>query len=322
MNRNITSCNINRISIFLTILLLLTCILCAGCTITTISREARGSPVPPSYGLNDGRLVIHFIDVGQGDSELIQYNGKNILVDAGDAAAGPGLVSYLQRQGVYDIDLLVATHPHSDHIGGMQDIFKNFNVTRVIDAGMPHTTTTYRKFLETIDTKNIPYTTVKRGDLIRPDPDLTLLVLNAPGGGADQDLNEGSIVLLVSYGEMNVLLEGDAGNAGENSMLMSGLPLESQVLKVAHHGSPYGSGTEFIARVRPQAAVISCGADNPYNYPGKNTLERLNNSGALVFRTDTDGSIVIRSDGMKFSLETRREGLYPFITASHASVTG
>ncbi len=115
-------------------------------------------------------MTVHFLDVGQGDSALIQYNGTNILIDAGEGDEGQAIVTYLKHQGVSDIDLLIATHPHSDHIGGMQDILKNFNVRSVIDSGMPHTTTTYQKFLETINAKNIPYSTVRPGDSFSPAP--------------------------------------------------------------------------------------------------------------------------------------------------------
>ncbi|MCX6700826.1 MAG: MBL fold metallo-hydrolase [Methanomicrobiales archaeon] len=298
---------------FLPALLLLACIVVAGCAFHGISSHAGTNVIPPSYGLNDGRLVVHFIDVGQGDSALIQYNGTTILIDAGEADEGPGLITYLKHQGVRNIDILVATHPHSDHIGGMQEVLKNFDVLSVIDSGMPYTTTTYQKFLETIDRKNIPYSTVQRGDSFSPAPGLTMLVLSAPDGSKDQDPNDGSIVLRASIGRMNILFEGDAGITTEELMVNSGLPLESQVLKVAHHGSPHGTGRAFLERVRPEAAIISVGAGNPYYHPAGDTLRRLEDSGALIFRTDTDGSTVVRTDGMKFSIETAKNGMYPFV---------
>ena len=304
---------------FLPALLLLACIVVNGCTFHGISSHAGTNVIPPSYGLNDGRVAVHFIDVGQGDSELIQYNGTTILIDAGEADEGPGLVTYLKNQGVRNIDLLIATHPHSDHIGGMQDVLKNFEVQRVIDSGMPYTTTTYQKFLETIDRKNIPYSTVQRGDSFSPAPGLTMLVLSAPDGSKDQDPNDRSIVLRASIGRVNILFEGDAGITTEESMINSGLPLESQVLKVAHHGSPHGTGSAFLERVRPEAVIISVGAGNPYNHPADDTLRRLEDSGALIFQTDTDGSTVVRTDGMKFSVETAKNGMYPFIDSTPAS---
>lgn len=265
-------------------------------------------------------MTVHFLDVGQGDCALIQYNGTNILIDAGEANEGPAIVTYLKNQGVRDIDLLIATHPHSDHIGGMQDVLKSFNVRKVIDSGMPHTTPTYQKFLETIDTKKIPYSTVRAGDSFSPAQGLTMRVLSAPDGSKDQDLNEGSIVLRTSYGSVNILFEGDAGTSAEESMIRSGLPLESQVLKVAHHGSPHGTGVAFLERVQPEAAIISVGAGNDYNHPAESTLLRLEDSGAQIFRTDTDGSIVVRTDGMAFSIESSKKGMYPFAVSNPAPV--
>jgi competence protein ComEC len=304
----------------LPVIFLVACLVSSGCTIPTISSHAGTNAIPPSYGLNDGRMEVYFLDVGQGDSELIRYNGTTVLIDAGEAEEGPGIVTYLKHLGISDIDLLIATHPHSDHIGGMQDILKNFNVRNVIDSGMPHTSPTYQKFLETIDRKNIPYKTVKRGDSFSPAPGLTMLVLSAPDGNKDQDLNDGSIVLRASYGQINILFEADAGTATEESMMQSGLPLESQILKVAHHGSPHGTGSIFLEHVRPEAAIISVGAGNPYNHPALDTVARLEEAGALVFRTDIDGTIVVRTDGMKFSLETAKNGIYPFIDNSSIAV--
>ena len=300
-------------------LLLIACIVFAGCTFHTSSGHAGTNTIPPAYGLNDGRMEVHFLDVGQGDSSLIQYNGTTILIDAGEADEGPGIVYYLKHHGIRDIDLLIATHPHSDHIGGMQDVLKNFNVRRVIDSGMPHTTTTYQNFLETIDRKNIPYSTVRQGDLVSPVPGLTLLVLSAPDGSEDQDLNDGSIVLRATYGRVNILFEGDAGTKAEESMIHSGLPLGSQVLKVAHHGSSHGTGQTFLDRVHPEAAIISVGAGNPYNFPAEDTLLRLEDTGALIFRTYTDGSIIVKTDGIAFSVETTKKGMYPFVVSAPAS---
>ena len=304
---------------FITALVILGFILLAGCSLHSTGGHEGTSRIPPGYGLNDGRLAVHFLDVGQGDSALILYNGTTILIDAGEADAGPGIVSYLKGQGVRDIDILIATHPHSDHIGGMQDILKNFHVRSVIDSGMPHTTTTYQKFLETIDRKNITYSTVKQGDSFNPAPGLVFLVLSGPGGSKEQDLNDGSIVLRVTYGQVSVLFESDAGITAEDSMIDSGLPLESQVLKVAHHGSPHGTGRAFLERIRPEVAIISVGADNPYNFPAEDTVVRLENTGTLQFRTDTAGNVVVRTDGMAFSVETARSGIYPFAVSTLAS---
>ena len=292
----------------------------AGCSIhdTGYSRDAPA--IAPSYAPNDGRLVIHFIDVGQGDSTLIQYNGTTILIDAGEADAAPALVKYLKQHDVRAIDFLIATHPHSDHIGGMRAVLDSFTVRKVMDSGMPHTTSTYRNFIQAIENKKIPYVVPKIGDTFSPAPGLDFLVLNAPVDNTeDADLNDNSLVFRATYGRINILFAGDIGTSTEGNILRSGLPVESQLLKVAHHGSSHGTGTGFLDAVRPEAAFILVGADNPYNYPSEKTLGRLEDRGIIVFRTDTDGSIVVRTDGMEYSVETERQGMYPFTVGSPAA---
>jgi competence protein ComEC len=300
----------SRIIFSHTVLLVILFCAGAGCT---ISRLGTHPAIPPFYAQNSGPLKMYFIDVGQGDSELITCDNFTMLVDAGDPDAGPRVVTALKDLGITDIDILVATHPHADHIGGMQDVLKQFRVHEVIDTAMPHTTTTYQKFLETIDQEKIPYKTVSTGDIISPGQGLSFLVLNAPPAGDSQeneDLNDASIVLRASYGQINILFEGDAGVMVEDRMTASGLPLGSQVLKVAHHGSPHGTGNAFLGQVNPEVAIIPVGAGNPYNHPAQATLHRLEDVGAIVFRTDQDGTIVLQSDGMKYSITTARGGTY------------
>ena len=303
-----------RLYSFLAVLLVVLLCAGAGCTLSRFGTHGVVPVIPPYYAQNSGQLKVYFIDVGQGDSELITYGNFTMLVDAGDPDAGPRVVSTLKGLGITDIDILVATHPHADHIGGMQDVLANVTVHEVIDTAMPHTTATYRKFLEMIARQKIPYKTVHTGDVISPVPDLSFLVLNAPPGNGtsatDDDLNDASIVLRATYGRISILFEGDAGTAVEDRMLGSGLPLESQVLKVAHHGSTHGTGSSFLGRVNPEVAIISVGADNPYGHPTPATLNRLENAGAIVFRTDQDGTIVLQSDGMKYSITTARGGMY------------
>ncbi len=253
---------------------------------------------------NDGKLSVYFLDVGQGDSTLVLFSDKSILIDAGEAEMGDRVVSDLKALGVSRIDLLVATHPHSDHIGGMQKVLAAFPVGQVLDSGLPHTSSAYEHFLETIDRKNIPYRVAEQGQTIDIDPALTIFVLSPPKQHFGDDPNTNSVVLRISYGTVAFLLAGDMGGESENALVRSGYPLDSRILKVGHHGSYSSTSSSFLERVRPETAIIMVGRDNPYGHPHKQTLDLLEEYGVSVYRTDIDGTIVIRSDGMSYSVKT------------------
>lgn len=189
--------------------------------------------------MNDGKLSAYFLDVGQGDSALFVFNNKTILVDAGETDMADRVVGDLRRLGVTRIDLLVATHPHSDHIGGMQRVLAAFPVGEVLDAGLPHPSSTYENFLETVDRKNIPYTVAEQGQVIDFDPSLRIFVLSPPAQRFGDDPNTNSIVLRVSYGTIDFLMTGDAGGEAEDALVKSGYSLDAEILKVGHHGSEF-----------------------------------------------------------------------------------
>jgi competence protein ComEC len=283
----------------LTLILLLTLLL-TGCT----SSGTHSGPVLNQSTTGD--LKAYFLDVGQGDSSVILFRDKVILIDAGDTDRGDAVVRALQDLGVRKIDLLVATHPHADHIGGMQAVLANFEVGRVLDSGLPTSSSLYEKFLSTIDRKQIPYIVAERGQTIDIDPALRILVLSPPKERAGDDLNANSIVLRVSYGTVNLLYTGDATAPAEDALVTSGYPLDAQVLKVGHHGSSGASSPIFLQRVNPQVAILSLGRGNDYGHPHRETLERLNAAGPTVFRTDTDGTIRVESDGNTLSVTTEK----------------
>jgi competence protein ComEC len=263
-----------------------------------------GLTTPSHLAANNGDLRVYFLDVGQGDSSLILFRDNVILIDAGEIDRGSRVVEDLRTLGVRRIDLLVATHPHADHIGGMQDVLAAFPVGEVLDSGMPSTSALYEHFLETVDRKNIPYSVAEAGKTIDLDPDLQVLILSPPEERIGEDLNTNSIVLRMSYGNITFLFTGDAGTAAESKLLEGTLPLQSTVLKVAHHGSADASSRDFIARIRPEAAIISVGKDNPYGHPHRETLDTLSALVPATHRTDRDGTILIRSDGTSYSVTT------------------
>jgi competence protein ComEC len=284
------------------IVLLITGILTAGCIDLPVNFTN-----PSHLGANNGDLRVYFLDVGQGDSSVVIFRDKVILIDAGEIDQGDRVVADLRKLGVSRIDLLVATHPHSDHIGGMQKILASFPVGKVLDTGMPHTSPLYEHFLETVDKENIPYVIAEQGLTIDLDPSLGILVLSPPKERLDADLNANSIVLKISYGTISFLFTGDAGDAAETGLLTSGYPPDAQVLKVAHHGSSDATSKAFLARVRPEVAIISLGKDNPYGHPHKETLDALEEDVPSVYRTDRDGTIFVRSDGSSYSVTTEND---------------
>ena len=171
---------------------------------------------------------------------------------------GDRVVSDLQKLGVNHIDLLVATHPHSDHIGGMQNVLAAFPVGKVLDSGLPHTSPLYEHFLETVDKENIPYLVAEQGQTIDLDPSLSILVLSPPKERPGDDLNTNSIVLRISYGTINFLFTGDATTQRRTLLEKTGYPLDAQVLKVGHHGSSDATSDAFLSRVRPGSCRHLC----------------------------------------------------------------
>ncbi|MDD1699191.1 MAG: lamin tail domain-containing protein [Methanoregula sp.] len=254
---------------------------------------------------NGGNLSVWFLDAGQGDSTLFVIDGKTILVDAGEIDRGDQIIRDLQALGVTRIDLLVATHPHSDHIGGMQEVLATFPTGQVLDAGLPSTSPVYEHLLETIEEKNIPYRLAVQGQEIEADPAVHVLVLWPAEQRFGGELNTDSVVLRISYGAIDFLMTGDLDSQGEEALLRSGYPLDAEILKVGHHGSFSSTSPPFLARVRPEMAVIPVGADNPYGHPHQQTLDLLKDYGVAVYRTDRDGNIMVRTDGMSYSVTTK-----------------
>ena len=265
---------------------------------TQTIRISSGSAPPKSQTGKD--LIVHFIDVAQGDSILVQTpNGSTMLIDGGPRTAGQKVVSYLKKAGISSIDRIVATHAHEDHIGGLIDVLNNFTVKEVLDVGFPHTTQTYERFLTTIDQKDIKYSNPRAGDTIDLDPSVKISVLNPPGT-LPADLNNQSIVLRLTYGTISLLLTGDAERPVEQGLSNA----QAQILKAGHHGSSTSTTPEFLKAVNPEIAIISCGKDNSYGHPHQEVLDRLMKANIKIYRTDVSGNIIVKTNGQSYSVST------------------
>lgn len=250
-------------------------------------------------------MEVHFIDVGQGDSTYIEMpDGTDILIDAGKSNAGDTVVNYLRSQEKnMEIDYLIATHPDADHIGGMQDVFKDLKIKNFyypLDA--PHNTKTWKNVLSLAKAEKCSIKDAKTG---------TKFVK----GGAEikfvhptndySDSNEDSVVALLDYNNTEVLLTGDAESITEQDMINQNKLIDVDVLKVGHHGSDTSTTQAFLNKVKPEYSVISVGK-NSYGHPKASVLNRLKNIGSKIFRTDLNGNVVLKTNGNNINFSTQR----------------
>ena len=246
-----------------------------------------------------GELVVDVLDVGQGDAVLIRTSEKTVLIDAGTAKSA--VPRQLRQLGVNRLDLVVATHPHADHIGGMANVVDAFEIGLYLDSGQTHTTMTYANTMEAVERRAVPYRTAQQGMTLRLGDEATFTVLH-PGPtlirNTRSDLNSNSVVLELVHGDTRWLFTGDAEDPTERALMGRDVG-DIDVLKVAHHGSGHSSSRSFLARVQPDVALISCGVKNRYGHPDPETVDRLEQAGATIYRTDRSEHIRLWSDGQQ-----------------------
>lgn len=247
---------------------------------------------------------VHYIDVGQADAILIRCDGRSMMIDGGNAADSSLIYAYLKKYGVTHLDYMVNTHPHEDHVGGLAGALNAAAVDTVYASAASYDSAPFRNFLKYVRAQGKEITVPKPGDAFSLGGARFQVI--APQKTDYAEVNDTSIVLRMTYGSTSFLFTGDAGEESEYDMLQSGLPLQSTVLKVGHHGSATASSYAFLRSVTPEYAVISCGVDNTYGHPTKSVLSRLRDVGAKVYRTDMQGTVIARSDGNTVTFTTQK----------------
>lgn len=248
-----------------------------------------------------GQLKVHFIDVGQADSILIQSDEHTMLIDAGNNGDAKAVVAYIKSQNIEDLDYVVGTHPHEDHIGGLDAVIESFDIGVIYMPKAMSTTKTFEDVLNAIAKKGMKVTTPVPGTTVEfGEASFTII---APNSDSYKELNNYSIVIKLDHGNNSFLFTGDAEDVSEKEMIDKGFDLSADVLKVGHHGSSSSTMEEFLMKVNPKYAVICVGKDNKYGHPHKETMDLLNKKGIKIFRTDENGTIIATSDGESITFE-------------------
>ena len=249
--------------------------------------------VPP------GTLAVHFIDVGEGDSILLDIGDKEVLIDGGGKS--PGVVRYIDDYVDGRLEVMVATHPHADHIGGLISVLRAFEVDEIWLNGDTSTSQTYSQFMSAVNSEGAQVFTARRGDTIQAG-NLTFNVLHP--ANLNGSTNDDSIVLSLSYGQIDFLFTGDVEQEAEASMLVqSVVPVpDVEVLKVGHHGSRTASSMQFLQVIKPECAIYMAGQDNSYGHPHEEAIANLCEVGAEIYGTDIHGTVVVTTDGATYDV--------------------
>ena len=252
----------------------------------------QGSKVP-----KDSQLMISYMDVGQGDAAYIKVNGNDILIDAGPRSNSKELLEQLKAKNIDDFELVIATHPHEDHIGGMVDVFKEYEVKAFYSPKITHTTKTYENLVKAVKDEGLKTKELKSGMVIDLGEGAKFDVFT-PQKSEYEELNDYSPIMKLSFGDTSYLFTGDAEKLAEEEALDKyKTSLDSDVIKFGHHGSSSSSSNAFIEAVSPKYGIISCAKDNKYGHPHRETLDIIKKYNIKTFRTDTDGEIILTSDG-------------------------
>ena len=282
----------------------------SGCGGSTAASSSTGGAAAKGDNGKSSTLTVRMLDIGQGDSFLLEKDGKFVMIDTGDIEHREAIVQLLKKYHVKTISKIIITHPHADHLGGMNAIFKNFKVESIYDDGMPANTASYKNYLKQIEANKIPYQSLKAGDEVNFFDGVNFKVLGPVKKIKDQkgnsDFNNNSIVGRLTYGNFSMMFTGDAEKEEEASILSQKGTFKSDVLKVGHHGSRTSTSPEFLKAVAPKEAFISCGQGNDYGHPHKVTVDKLNKAKIHIYRTDRDGTVTLTTTGKEYTIQKER----------------
>ncbi|NRT89345.1 ComEC/Rec2 family competence protein [Clostridium beijerinckii] len=247
------------------------------------------------------KMFVHYIDVGQGDCILVQVNNKNLLIDSGPKSDRKKLFNYLSGLNLNKLDYVIATHPHEDHIGNMDDIIKTYSIGTFYAPKVESTTKSFEDLVDALKDKNLKVHVLKNNSTSIDLGENTKVNVFSPNKDFYDNLNNYSPVIKIQYGNTSFLFTGDAEKKVEKEILNNNEDISADVLKVGHHGSSTSTSKDFLKKVNPSIAVISVGKDNIYNHPDASTTKLLDENNIKTYRTDKDGTIVICSDGSNIS---------------------
>lgn len=258
--------------------------------------------------LDVNETLVHYINVGQGDAILIENNDFNILIDSGPNSSSKELISYLDSLNIKKLNYVIATHPHEDHIGNMDDILTHFTVKKFIAPKVTTLDTDFKNMCSSLEDKKLNISLIADNTTIKLSNNNSLTFLWT--GAIDDNINNHSIVVKYNNKDISFIFTGDIENEVESKLISlsksnPNSSLSSNVLKVSHHGSNTSSTMNFLSEVNPNLSIISCGMGNDYGHPHKNTLVNLNSINSHIYRTDLNGNIIVKTDGSSIWINTQ-----------------
>lgn len=253
----------------------------------------------------ENKMIIHYIDVGQGDCILIQVNNKNLLIDSGPSSNRKDLLNYLEKLDIKKFDYIIATHPHEDHIGNMDTIIKRYDIGSFYSPKVITSSTTFENMISALVDKNLKINVLKKGVKgIDLGKNTEIEVFSPLENISSDNLNDYSPIIKITFFNNSFLFTGDAEISTEDTVLSQNNNLNCDILKVGHHGSSTSTSTDFLISTNPSVAIISVGKNNSYGHPTSETLSLLNSYNIRTIRTDINGTVIAISDGKNINIST------------------